>query len=177
MSLLKYEQARPWAKAIKEEILERRMPPWGAVKGFGQFANDPSLSQEQIHMIADWVEGGAPEGDRSYLPVLPYVWSQPQAAKFGRETSDRLLRTNVTVRALRIEELANGGWVKAIARTPDGSILPLIWVYNFRSKWNQTYRLATPIRLPAGTRIESQPTEQVRVILLEENKQGAVNGR
>ena len=39
-SLVKYEEARPWAKAIKEEVLERRMPPWGAVKGFGEFRDD-----------------------------------------------------------------------------------------------------------------------------------------
>ena len=36
-SLLTYDEARPWAKAIQEEVLERRMPPWGAIKGFGDF--------------------------------------------------------------------------------------------------------------------------------------------
>ena len=51
MSLLSYKEARPWAKAIKEEVLERRMPPWGAVKGFGSFRNDEGLSQEQISLI------------------------------------------------------------------------------------------------------------------------------
>ena len=39
-SLMTYEEARPWAKAIKEEVLERRMPPFGAVKGFGDFRDD-----------------------------------------------------------------------------------------------------------------------------------------
>src|SRR3954452_12526433 len=71
MSLLTYEEARPWAKAIKEEVLERRMPPWGAVKGFGDFKNDQGLTQEQIELITDWVEGGAPGGDPSLLPKLP----------------------------------------------------------------------------------------------------------
>src|SRR4051812_11822963 len=37
MSLATYDEARPWAKAIKEEVLERRMPPWGAVRGIGEF--------------------------------------------------------------------------------------------------------------------------------------------
>jgi hypothetical protein len=54
-SLLTYPEARPWAKAIKEEVLERRMPPWGAVKGFGQFRDDRGLTQEQIGLIAYWV--------------------------------------------------------------------------------------------------------------------------
>src|SRR3954466_9929550 len=62
-SLLTYGDARPWAVAIKEEILSRRMPPWGAVKGFGDFRNDGSLTPEQIEMITNWIEGGVPEGD------------------------------------------------------------------------------------------------------------------
>jgi len=40
-SMLTYAEARPWAVAIKDEVLSRRMPPWGAVKGFGEFRDDP----------------------------------------------------------------------------------------------------------------------------------------
>src|ERR1051326_5272891 len=61
-SLVKYEEARPWAKAIKEEVLSRRMPPWNAVKGFGDLFDDKSLTQEEIAVISNWVEGGSPEG-------------------------------------------------------------------------------------------------------------------
>src|SRR5438105_11797568 len=50
-SLMTYDDARPWAKAIQEEVLERRMPPWGAVKGFGDFRNDQALTPEQIEVI------------------------------------------------------------------------------------------------------------------------------
>ena len=64
-----YESARPWAKAIKEEVLNRRMPPWGAVKGFGEFRDDLGLSQEELNTFAEWVEGGAPEGDPNLLPA------------------------------------------------------------------------------------------------------------
>ena len=71
MSLLTYEDARPWAKAIKEQVLNRQMPPWGAVKGFGDFSNDASLTQDEMNRIAEWVEGGAPEGDTIYLPPTP----------------------------------------------------------------------------------------------------------
>src|SRR5881296_2508293 len=72
-SLMQYQEAFPWRTAIKEEVLERRMPPWGAVKGFGEFKNDISLSQEEITLIAEWVEGGAPEGDPNLLPTQPPV--------------------------------------------------------------------------------------------------------
>ena len=79
--LIAYDDARPWAKAIREEVLERRMPPWGAVKGFGEFRDDPSLSQPEIDMIVNWVEGGAPKGDDIYLPPPPEQRSPPRAAR------------------------------------------------------------------------------------------------
>ena len=53
MSLATYEEARPWAKAIKEEILEKRMPPWRAMKGYGEFRNEPSLTQREIDLIVN----------------------------------------------------------------------------------------------------------------------------
>jgi len=71
MSLATYDDARPWAKAIKEEILEKRMPPWHAVKGYGDFLNAPSLTQREADLIVNWVEGGAPKGDDKDLPSEP----------------------------------------------------------------------------------------------------------
>jgi mono/diheme cytochrome c family protein len=75
MSLATYEEARPWAKAIKEEMLEKRMPPWHAVKGYGEFRNAPSLTQREIDLIVNWVEGGAPKGDDKDLPAGPLFFS------------------------------------------------------------------------------------------------------
>jgi hypothetical protein len=71
MSLATYEEARPWAKAIKEEILEKRMPPWHAVKGYGEFRNAPPLAQRDVDLIVNWVEGGAPKGEDKDLPAGP----------------------------------------------------------------------------------------------------------
>jgi hypothetical protein len=71
MSLATYDEARPWAKAIKEELLERRMPPWTPVPGYGDFRNAPSISQRDIDMVVNWVEGGAPRGDPKDLPSDP----------------------------------------------------------------------------------------------------------
>src|SRR5215469_16964463 len=70
-SLATYANARPWAAAMKEEVEERRMPPWGAVKGFGDFRNDQALTPEQIELIVSWASGGAPEGDPKDLPAQP----------------------------------------------------------------------------------------------------------
>ena len=70
-SLETYSAARPWAKAIGEEVLTRRMPPWGAVKGFGDFRNDQGLTAEQLELVVDWEEGGAPEGEEKDIPPAP----------------------------------------------------------------------------------------------------------
>lgn len=69
--LTTYEEARPWAKAIKEEVLEKRMPPYQAVRGFGSFQRDYGLSQRETDLIVSWVEGGAPKGEVKDLPQRP----------------------------------------------------------------------------------------------------------
>ena len=65
MSLATYEDARPWARAIKEEVMTRRMPKWQAVRGYGDFSNDPSLSAFDIALVVAWADGGAPKGIES----------------------------------------------------------------------------------------------------------------
>lgn len=59
-SLTTYGDARPWAVAIKEEVLSGSMPPWGAAPGIGQFANDRRLTRHEQELVAAWVDGGAP---------------------------------------------------------------------------------------------------------------------
>jgi mono/diheme cytochrome c family protein len=71
MSLMTYEDARPWAKAIKHKVTRREMPPWGADPKVGTFANDPSLTQAEIDLIAAWADAGAPEGNKADLPPAP----------------------------------------------------------------------------------------------------------
>jgi len=68
MSLVTYEDARPWAKSIREAVLTRKMPPWFADPHFGKFSNDRSLSQAEIDTIVAWVDGGAKEGDPKDAP-------------------------------------------------------------------------------------------------------------
>lgn len=68
MSLLTYKDARPWAKAIKEAVLVRRMPPWFADSAHGEFANDRRLTDREIETLVSWVDGGAKEGDLKDAP-------------------------------------------------------------------------------------------------------------
>jgi hypothetical protein len=67
-SFLSYESTRPWAKAIKTAVLSKKMPPWFADPHVGQFANDRSLSEADIHTLVSWVDAGAVEGDSKDAP-------------------------------------------------------------------------------------------------------------
>jgi hypothetical protein len=71
MSLMSYKEVRPWAKAIREQVAKRVMPPWFADPKHGEFSNDSRLSDQEINTIQSWVESGAPEGDRKDLPPTP----------------------------------------------------------------------------------------------------------
>ncbi|HXA65900.1 MAG TPA: cytochrome c [Bryobacteraceae bacterium] len=70
MSLVTYEETRPWARSIKERVVTHQMPPWHLDKtvGIQQFQNDRSLSDEQVAMIARWVDAGAPMGNPKDMP-------------------------------------------------------------------------------------------------------------
>lgn len=68
MSLMTYEDVRPWAKSIKEAVASRAMPPWDANPEIGHWANDASLSQEEIATVVAWVDQGARPGDPADLP-------------------------------------------------------------------------------------------------------------
>jgi mono/diheme cytochrome c family protein len=71
MSLVKYDEARPWAKSIRARVSTRTMPPWGADPAHGVFKNDPRLSDKEIATILAWVDGGAPKGNDKDLPTVP----------------------------------------------------------------------------------------------------------
>jgi hypothetical protein len=73
MSLLDYQSARPWAKAMKKMVVSREMPPWNADPKYGHFANDRSLKQSEIALIATWADQGAPEGNAKDKPA-PIQW-------------------------------------------------------------------------------------------------------
>jgi hypothetical protein len=68
MSFLTYESSRPWAKAMKVAVAERKMPPWFANPKFGHFSNDRSLQQTDIEIITKWADSGAPEGSLADAP-------------------------------------------------------------------------------------------------------------
>jgi hypothetical protein len=89
MSLVTYQETRPWARSIKERVVTRQMPPWHLDKtvGIQKFQNDRSLTDEQVELIARWVDAGAPQGDPKDMPA-PKQWPDENSwqleKKFGR---------------------------------------------------------------------------------------------
>ena len=69
MSLLTYEETRPWARAIKDRVVQRQMPPWYLDRSIGAYVGDLSLSDEEIATIAAWVDSGAPRGNPEDAPA------------------------------------------------------------------------------------------------------------
>lgn len=68
MPLGNYRDARLWARGIREEIVEQRMPPWRAAPGYGAFRNDIGLTPRERMTILTWADSGAPRGDDRDLP-------------------------------------------------------------------------------------------------------------
>ena len=62
-SMLTYKDARPWARSIRQRVLNGQMPPWKADPHYGQFQNAKILSKQEIDTIVAWVDGGSKEGN------------------------------------------------------------------------------------------------------------------
>ncbi|MBV9506165.1 MAG: hypothetical protein JO323_14290 [Acidobacteriia bacterium] len=117
MSLITYEETRPWAKAIKERVLKRQMPPWqiDPTVGIQSFMNDRSLSDQQIATIVKWVDGGAPMGNPKDLPA-PRQWPADNAW----ETAKLLGQPEVVVQSPEFTMPAHGQdvWWKPVTSLP-----------------------------------------------------------
>ena len=167
-ALTSYNEARPWAKAIQEEVLERRMPPWGAVKGFGDFWDDQALTPEQIELIGDWVEGGSPEGEPKDLPETPKS-TAPTPPLHGSAklpvSGEYKLRQPLDLAGIRPSKVEPGTTFQMTAELPDGSIQPLLWLQPYKPVFAHPFWLRAPLALPAGTVIRGVPPEAVVELL------------
>jgi hypothetical protein len=124
MSLVKFDEARPWAKSIRNRVSTRTMPPWGADPDHGVFKNDPRLSDKEVATILAWVDGGAPKGDDKDLPKLPefvegWTIGKPDAV-FEMEAPYQIPATGtVEYQYLRIPtNLKEDKWLAAIEIKP-----------------------------------------------------------
>jgi len=124
MSLVSYDEARPWARSIKQRVVARTMPPWGADPAHGVFKNDPRLSDADVETIAKWVDAGAPKGDDKDLPAVPQFadgWTigKPDAI-FAMEEEFTIPATGaVEYKYFRVPTgLTEDKWIQAIEIKP-----------------------------------------------------------
>jgi len=131
MSLVTYEETRPWVKDIKQRVVARNMPPWHIDKtvGIQHFQNDISLSDEQISVIARWVDAGAPLGDPKDMPP-PKQWPTDDGWQLAKQFGppDLIIKSepytmpahgqDVWFKPLTQIPLTEPRWVRAVEMRP-----------------------------------------------------------
>ena len=161
-TLMTYSDARPWAEAIKEEVLARTMPPWGAVKGFGDFRNDQALTPEQLEVIESWADGGVPEGEPTDLPAKldpTETWPGEPAQSTVTVSGDFKLPRPMILDGLMPLSVPDNANFQVTAELPDGSVEPLVWFQNYKAKFTHSFLRRAPVELPPGTVIRGVPQE------------------
>jgi hypothetical protein len=132
MSLLTYQETRPWAKSIRERVVTRQMPPWFIDKSVGlqHFSNDVSLSNEQIAKINAWVDSGAPMGDVKDMPppktfdedggwkLAKIIGKQPDLVIEGPDYTMPAHGQDQWFRPTTSVELSEPRWVRAVEMRP-----------------------------------------------------------
>jgi hypothetical protein len=156
--LVTYQDAQAKLVQIKDAVLARRMPPWGAVKGFGEFRNDRGLTQEQVELVSGWIETGARRGNNARMrPELPATFEPPPGAP-ARPPRGSLVVSHE--QALAEDFIADGvvpdgvrrsASMKVMAVRPDGSVEPLVWLYEYDPRFRHAFLFRKPVMLPRGT--------------------------
>ena len=131
MSLITYEEARPWAKSIRQRVITRNMPPWHLDKtvGIQEFQNDRSLSDAQIATIVRWVDGGSPAGDPKDMPPpkkfpedegwqLAKTYGQPDLVLKSEPYTMPAHGQDVWFKPLTEVQLSEARWVRAVEMRP-----------------------------------------------------------
>jgi hypothetical protein len=173
-SLLEYAEARQAAPAIKRAVLERTMPPWGAVKGFGNLRDDHSLSEAQVEMIVEWVDNGTARGNNPLAlperppapnPEPPFEPPANAVTVSGEFTLDQPMR----LAGVLPKTVAADASLKIVAVQPNGATDPLVWLYEYREPFAHAFWLEEPLDLPAGTVISGVPANTT-VLLLPDSR-------
>ena len=131
MSLVTYEETRPWAKAIRQRVIARNMPPWHLDKtvGIQEFQNDRSLSEAQIAAIVRWVDSGAPQGNPKDMPPpkafpedegwqLAKVYGQPDLVLKSDPYTMPAHGQDVWFKPLTEVGITEPRWVRAVEMRP-----------------------------------------------------------
>src|SRR5262245_9150692 len=117
MALRTYEEARPWARSIRERVASRNMPPWHVDKtvGIQHYKNDRSLSDKEIDTIVKWVAAGAPKGDAKDMPAA-IQWADSNEWHYAKQFGGP---PDLVVRSPKYTEkaVAMDAWYKPVVPT------------------------------------------------------------
>jgi hypothetical protein len=169
MALGTYAEARPWAVAIKEEILARRMPPWPAERGYGEFANDGGLTTREFDFLISWIDGGVPKGQREPTRAEDHRTHWMLGAPDRRQTAKDGARVGADSpagfqRVIVDPALSEDTWIRAIDYKPgDGRVARAAFFTVVETgqylggwtPWHSTTELPEGVgfRIPARSRI------------------------
>lgn len=163
MSLLTYADARPWAKAIRDEVSERNMPPWHADAPKGTFHNERGLTDDERDTLVRWANGGAPQGDPKELPPAPKFadgWSIGKPDVVLEMQEDYKIPANGTIQYEYFyipTNFTEPKWVKAIEVRPGNrEVVHHVLVY-YRAKPDMQ---RSPVLRP-NPELSRFPTERI----------------
>jgi hypothetical protein len=120
MSLLTYDEVRPWAKSIAKNVQDGTMPPWHADPSFGHFANDRRLGATEIDTLVRWVQSGAPEGDAADRPAPPtfaddeWLLGEPDLVVTLEEVSVPAGKSDLFPKLIGRVMLPEDRWIQAV---------------------------------------------------------------
>ncbi len=171
-SLMTYRDVQPRVTEIKAAVLARRMPPWGAIKGFGDFRNDQALTPEQIELLVDWIQNDAPRG-RQALPPEPR-FKEPAAyavpSRVVPVSGSLALQQPMIVDGLMPRKVAPGQSVRITAMLPNGAVEPLLWLHGYDPRFSHPFLFRKAMRLPAGTVIRGVSRDDVIELIPADSK-------
>lgn len=158
-SLLSYQDARPWAKAMRSDVLTKKMPPWFADPKYGHFSNDRSLTHQEIETITAWVDGGSKEGDPKDAPAPKQFYDgwnipTPDAVISMKEPFQIPAEGEVQYQYIVMPTgFTEDKWIQTVeARPSDRSVVHhiVVFIRDPQSKWLREAQPGIPYTPPGG---------------------------
>ena len=159
MPFTSYREVRPWTRAIRQAVLTRKMPPWGATASAHAFRNDRRLSGDEIQTIVDWADAGAPEGEA----IAPYV-------RPGRDDNWKLGKPDRVIRLPAFDVPKTGPLPYSFLIVPM-HLTHDVWVRAAEFRVDQhavIHHMNAFVRPPGSSFLEGFPTGQVFVPTVSE---------
>ena len=153
MAFMTYESTRPWAKAMKQAVLQKKMPPWFADPHVGKFTNDRSMAEADIQTLVSWADSGAPAGNPKDAPApIAYAegWTIGKPDKVIEFPEPIPVAANGTIEYTYMivpTGLTEDKWVQMAEARPDKRAQVhhiLAFVRQPENKWFRDYPIGKP---------------------------------